>query len=135
MDLIWYNFLTLANYLNLRYNQRSHPLPFMKASSVAAAKMLSKDKPDLEEAIDESDTGEDLATEKLMKQEEEEEMDISKDKYVKQPKKKAKNSKKAASKAGKAGKAKGENEELNQTDSEDVKPAKSRGKAKGKSKK
>jgi replication factor C subunit 1 len=108
----------------------------MKASNVAAPKKLSRDRPDLEEAIEESDI-EDPAAEKLTMQEEEEEMDISKDKYVKQPKKKAaptKNSSKKAS--GKRGKAKGKDDKLDQTNSdEDVKPAKSRGKAKGKSKK
>ncbi|KAL5433878.1 hypothetical protein PMIN06_011557 [Paraphaeosphaeria minitans] len=67
------------------YNQQSHPLPFMKASNVVAPKKVTKEKPDLEEAIEESDEEEALTEIK----EEEEDIDISKDKYVKQPKKKA----------------------------------------------
>ena len=57
----------------------------MKASSVVAPKKQTKEKPDLEEAIDESDEGEVVEEVK----EDDEELDLSKDKYVKQPKKKA----------------------------------------------
>jgi DNA repair exonuclease SbcCD nuclease subunit len=58
----------------------------MKASSVTAPKgKQAKEKPDLEEAIDESDDGELVEEVK----DEEEDVDLSKDKYVKQPKKKA----------------------------------------------
>ncbi|KAK8130254.1 ATPase family associated with various cellular activities (AAA) domain-containing protein [Apiospora kogelbergensis] len=39
------------------YNSRSHPVPFMKASSVAEPKKIAKDVPDLEEAIEEEDEG------------------------------------------------------------------------------
>jgi replication factor C subunit 1 len=63
------------------YNQQSHPLPFMKANN--SSKKLSKDKPDLEEAIDESDNSEELAAN--IGDEDEEELDL-KDKYVKAPK-------------------------------------------------
>lgn len=67
------------------YNQRSHPMPFMKASSVAATKAAKKDVPDIEDAIIES---EDEALGEPV-EDEDEEMDISKDKYIKQPKKTA----------------------------------------------
>ncbi|KAF2636479.1 DNA replication factor C, large subunit [Massarina eburnea CBS 473.64] len=66
-----------------QYNLANHPLPFMKASSVIAPKKNTKDKPDLEEALDESDEEEVVNEIK----EEDEEVDLSKDKYVKQPKK------------------------------------------------
>ncbi|KAF2431972.1 DNA replication factor C, large subunit [Tothia fuscella] len=66
------------------YNSMSHPLPFMKASSVVAPKKVAKDRPDLEEAIEESDDGEEDVKEVV----EEEEGDMSKDKYIKAPKKK-----------------------------------------------
>ncbi|KAF2036143.1 DNA replication factor C, large subunit [Setomelanomma holmii] len=105
------------------YNQQSHPLPFMKASSVVAPKKQIKEKPDLEEAIDDSDEGEVVEEVK----EEDEEVDISKDKYVKQPKKKAAAKKGGATKAKAKKKAKDEDSE--DDDEEDVKP-KGKGKAK-----
>ncbi len=77
------------------YNQQSHPLPFMKASNTLAPKKLSRDKPDLEEAIDASEDGEELVG-NAVDEEAEEELDLKKDKYVKAPKKKA--AKKAAPK-------------------------------------
>src|SRR5436190_17670935 len=64
------------------YNQRSHPLPFMKASSVVAPKKLPKVKPDLEDAIDDSDDGEEILGEDEAKEDESEELDLKKDKYV-----------------------------------------------------
>ncbi|KAI9843859.1 MAG: hypothetical protein M1838_002431 [Thelocarpon superellum] len=75
------------------YNQQSHPLSFMKASSVQAPRKAAKDKPDLEEAIEESDEDEVIDAEKNANEgesegEEGEDVDLSKDKYVKQPKKK-----------------------------------------------
>lgn len=92
----------------------------MKASSVVAPKKQTKEKPDLEEAIDESDEGEVFEEVK----EDDEEVDLSKDKYVKQPKKKAAPKKGAAAKKGK--KAKNDDEE----EEEEVKPkAKGKGKA------
>lgn len=70
------------------YNQRSHPLPFMKASEVVATKKTPKEKPDIEDAIDESDedevAGED---EKEGKGDDEGEEDLKKDKYISLPKK------------------------------------------------
>ncbi|KAI8934563.1 hypothetical protein NX059_008261 [Plenodomus lindquistii] len=110
------------------YNQQSHPLPFMKASSVAAPKKQAKEKPDLEEALEESDDGEVVEEVK----EEEEDVDLSKDKYVKQPKKKA-GTKKAAT-ATKRGKKK-VGEESDEED-DDVKPtSKAKAKVSTKSKK
>lgn len=70
------------------YNQRSHPLPFMKASNVVAPKKTPKEKPDIEDAIDESDEDE-VVEEESKEQDEEEELDLKKDKYVSLPKKKA----------------------------------------------
>ncbi|KAF9893731.1 hypothetical protein FE257_009901 [Aspergillus nanangensis] len=78
------------------YNQRSHPLPFIKASSVAVPKTLPKEKPDIEEAIDES---EEEALEDDSKDNDEDELDLKKDKYVRVPKKTAKG-KKAKQAAG-----------------------------------
>ncbi|KAJ5925079.1 hypothetical protein N7454_007718 [Penicillium verhagenii] len=69
------------------YNSRSHPMPFMKASSVIApAKKGPKEKPDIEDALEESDE-EEVVEE--AKDDDEEELDLKKDKYVSQPKKKA----------------------------------------------
>lgn len=103
---------TKATFTRL-YNQRSHPLPFMKASQVVAPKAAPKEKPDIEDAIDESDEGEVVEEAK----DDDEELDLKKDKYVSQPKKKAapkKKGKKAADdddadekpKKGRKGKAK-----------------------------
>ncbi|KAG8626391.1 hypothetical protein KVT40_005336 [Elsinoe batatas] len=102
------------------YNKRDHPLPFIKASSVQAPKKLGKDKPDLEEAIEESDEEEVVD----VKEEDDEDLDLSKDKYVKQPKKKPAAKGKASKKAV-------------VDDEDDEKPKKAKGKAapKGKGKK
>ncbi|KAI0124501.1 DNA replication factor C, large subunit [Hypoxylon sp. NC0597] len=107
------------------YNAMSHPIPFMKASSVIAPTRASKEKPDLEEAIDEDDDIE--AVEAVEVVDEDDDVDIEKDKYIKKPK--AKGAKKGGKKTAKA---KDEDED------EDVKPVKARkGKAgaKGKAKK
>lgn len=73
---------------SVRYNQMSHPMPFMKAANVFAPKVSKRDVPDIEEAIveseDEAAIGEENAD---AKKAEEDAMDISKDKYVKVPKK------------------------------------------------
>ncbi|CAK4030565.1 replication factor C subunit 1 like [Lecanosticta acicola] len=103
------------------YNQQSHPLPFMKASEVVAPKKApAKEKPDLEEAFEES---EEEAVDEGEAQEEEEDVDLSKDKYVKQPKKK----KAAASKAG-GSKKKAKDDD----DDDEDKPKKGKGKGKAK---
>lgn len=126
------------------YNQQSHPLPFMKASSVIAPKKLPKIKPDLEDAIDESEEGEEVLDPDETK-EDEDELDLKKDKYVRAPKK-APAKKKAGAGAGAAAKAKAkakpkkgkrkkDDSDVDMSESEeDVQPAKGkkRGKAKGK---
>jgi replication factor C subunit 1 len=102
------------------YNQRSHPVPFMKATNVLAPKKGPKVKPDIEDAIEDSD--EEEIVEDAKEEDEEEELDLKKDKYVKVPK-----AKKAAAK-GKKAKAKNDDE-----DDEEEKPKKGRkGKAKAK---
>jgi replication factor C subunit 1 len=78
---------TKATFTRL-YNSQSHPVPFMKASSVIAPKAPQRVQPDLEEAVDESE-GEEVLPEGETKEDEEEDVDIKKDKYIKEPKKKA----------------------------------------------
>jgi replication factor C subunit 1 len=71
----------------------------MKASNVnvtAAAKKADKDMPDLEEAIEEEDEN-DVA--EVAEVDDDEELDLKKDKYIRQPK--AKGGKKTAKKAAK----------------------------------
>jgi replication factor C subunit 1 len=91
------------------YNAQSHPLPYMKASSVVAPKAAKKVKPDLEDAIDESDGGEEPLAEGDSKEDDEEDNDLKKDKYIKAPKKKAaaKGAGKGTGKGAIKGKAKG----------------------------
>ncbi|OLN92148.1 Replication factor C subunit 1 [Colletotrichum chlorophyti] len=108
------------------YNAMSHPVPFMKATNVLAPKKAAKEAPDLEEAIEEEDDADVIEPAEAP---EEDEIDLKKDKYIKQPKPKAK-------KATKKAKEEDENEE-----DADAKPSKGRPKskaaaaAKGKSKK
>ena len=119
------------------YNQMSHPLPYMKASSIVAPKKKDKDRPDLEEALDESDSGADTGDDQPVL-DEDEPLDLKKDKYVKAPKKKP--AKAAAAKGKAAGKGKSkvkeeddEDRELdNEEEEEDIKPKKGKGKARGK---
>lgn len=70
------------------YNSMSHPVPYMKASAVVAPRAAKKERPDIEEALDESDEGEAILSEAEVK-EDEDELDLKKDKFVKVPKKKA----------------------------------------------
>ncbi|KAI1132531.1 replication factor RFC1 C terminal domain-containing protein [Nemania abortiva] len=79
------------------YNTMTHPVPFMKASAVVGSKKIAKDKPDLEEAIDDED---DMEAPEAAEVVEEEDDDITKDKYIKKPK--AKGAKKGSKKAPKA---------------------------------
>ncbi|PTB67352.1 DNA replication factor C, large subunit, partial [Trichoderma citrinoviride] len=65
------------------YNSMNHPLPFMKASNVFAPKKQTKEIPDLEEAIEEEDDAEVLDAPDV---DEDDEIDLKKDKYIKQPK-------------------------------------------------
>ena len=114
---------TKATFTRL-YNQRSHPLPFIKASNIVASKSGGgRAKPDLEEAIDESDGGEEITGENEVKEDEDEELDLKKDKYVKVPKKKT------AAGAKKGGKKDGGDES-----EEEEKPKKAKGGRKGKGK-
>lgn len=77
------------------YNSRTHPLPFMKASGVVAPPKVKAQVPDLEEAFEEEDDGQVIAE---PKDEEEDDLDLKKDKYIKQPKAKKVAAKKAAPK-------------------------------------
>ncbi|KAI2642204.1 DNA replication factor C, large subunit [Xylaria nigripes] len=101
---------TKATFTRL-YNVMSHPTPFMKASAVVGSKKLAKEKPDLEEAMEDEDDGE--GPEAAEVQDEEDDDDITKDKYIKKPK--AKGAKRAPKKAAKKG---GDDED----DEDDVKP-------------
>ncbi|KAM0135137.1 hypothetical protein ACHAP3_005228 [Botrytis cinerea] len=74
---------TKANFTR-SYNSRSHPVPFMKASNVFQPAKAAAVKPDLEEAFEEEDDGEVIAE----PVDDDEEADLKKDKYIKQPKKK-----------------------------------------------
>lgn len=65
-----------------RYNAMNHPVPFMKASNVLAPKKQTKEAPDLEEAIEEEDEA-DVAEPADV---DDDEIDLKKDKYIKQPK-------------------------------------------------
>ncbi|KAK4547995.1 hypothetical protein LTR36_010715 [Oleoguttula mirabilis] len=124
------------------YNQQSHPLPFMKASQVLNPKRApAKERPDLEEAQEESEEEAVDAAEAVA--DDDEDVDLSKDKYVKQPKKRkaaAAGGAKAgaASKKARKGKAKvGVDDEDDEGEGEEeVKPkAGAKGKGKGRAKK
>ncbi|KAH6622791.1 replication factor RFC1 C terminal domain-containing protein [Chaetomium tenue] len=98
-DLINLDTQTKSTFTRM-YNAASHPVPFMKASNMdvaVAAKKADKDVPDLEEALEEEDEN-DVA--EPAEVDEEEELDLKKDKYIKQPK--AKGGKKTAKKPAKA---------------------------------
>ena len=117
------------------YNVQSHPLPFMKASNIGAPKQSTREKPDLEEALDESDNVEEVA-EVEEADVDEEALDLKKDKYVQAPKKRKATTKKAPAKKG-AGKGKGkgkveseEEEDVDDDSEEDVRPQKGKGKTK-----
>lgn len=113
-----------------QYNAQSHPMPFVKASNVlgmtkgGAAK---RDKPDLEEAIED----EDEAVEEVVEEESDGEIDLKKDKYIKAPKKKAaaKGKKAAGAAAGKRKKAAASDED--EDEESDVKPAAKKGRGGG----
>lgn len=127
---------TKATFTRL-YNSQSHPVPFMKASNVVAPKAAKRVQPDLEEAVDESD-GEDVLPEGETKEEEEEDVDIKKDKYIKEPKKKPA-PKTTAKKGKKRGKKEADDDEgLDASESEEQpkkpKKATAKGGRKGKGK-
>lgn len=115
-----------------RYNSRNHPMPFMKASNVIAPAKSTTVKPDLEEAFEEEDDGQETPEVVV-----DEEAELKKDKFIKMPKEK----KAAAGKkgAGKKNAAKGDDEDEDLDLGESVKTTK-KGKgrataAKGKGKK
>lgn len=118
------------------YNQKSHPLPFMKASNILAPRKSTKDKPDLEEALDNSDDDDDPTVDAAdVDDDEDAPLDLKKDKYVKAPKKKIVAKKAALKPKGKAKMNEGSEEDINDDDDdeEEVKPKKRRAPAKGKS--
>ncbi|KAK4146455.1 replication factor RFC1 C terminal domain-containing protein [Dichotomopilus funicola] len=121
-DLVNIETQTKSTFTRL-YNAASHPVPFMKATNApVASKKLAKDMPDLEEAIEEEDEN-DVAE---LVDDDEEDLDLKKDKYIKQPK--AKPAKKAA--VGKKAKASADADE----DGDGAKAAKGKGKAPAKAK-
>lgn len=121
------------------YNSQSHPLPYMKASTVVAPKKSRKDKPDLEEALDDTDSGDDPIVDADADDDNDEDqpLDLKKDKYVKAPKKKIAPRKWAATKPVSKAKGKGkveseeeiDEEEEGDESEEDVKPMKGRSRA------
>lgn len=119
------------------YNQQSHPLPFMKANSIIAPKKSRGDKPDLEEAMDGSDDEDQVLDVGSENTSDEEILDLKKDKYVKQPKKKSgskKSTKKVATKSKEGEKAKdnaGDGDGASD-EAEDVRSKERKGTAKGK---
>lgn len=124
METIKIETQTKASFTRL-YNSQSHPLPFMKANSTAAPKKLTKDKPDLEEALEGSEDGEDptFDAETDDGKEDDDALDLKKDKYVKTSKNKTvskkANVRKANSKARGKGKGKGESREESEEESGD----------------
>ncbi|KKK20488.1 replication factor C subunit 1 [Aspergillus rambellii] len=113
---------TKATFTRL-YNQRSHPLPYMKSSNVLAPKKAPKEKPDLEDAIDESDDAEVLEDDSK-EDEDNDEIDLKKDKYIRVPKKSA--AKKNTSAKGKGKKSK-KDDFIDDDEENEPKPKKGRG--------
>lgn len=97
----------------------------MKASTVVGPAKVAKQAPDLEEAFEEEDDGEEIAPVK----DEDDELDLKKDKYIKQPKAKKPPTKKAAKKKS------SKDEDDGDEDEDDAKPKKKRAPAKSKAKK
>ncbi|RMZ77846.1 hypothetical protein DV737_g4150, partial [Chaetothyriales sp. CBS 132003] len=125
---------TKATFTRL-YNQQSHPMPFVKASNVLGVSSSrtgggKREKPDLEEAIEDSEVDEALDTTAKEEADEEEDMDLTKDKYIKKPK-----AKKGAS-GGAKGKGKRREDENvgEEIEGEKRRKTASRGKMKGKEK-
>ncbi|KAL4974823.1 replication factor RFC1 C terminal domain-containing protein [Aspergillus desertorum] len=113
------------------YNQRSHPLPFMKASNVLAPKKAPKEKPDIEDAIDESDE-DDVLADDTKDDEDSDEIDLKKDKLIRVPKKSA--TKKGSAKSSTSARGKGKSKKasadefIDDGDNDDApKPKKARG--------
>lgn len=104
-------------------------MPFMKASNVVAPAKATKEMPDLEEAIEESDSGEVLV--ETPDDNEDEDMDISKDKYIKKPKARKAVGKKPAGKKSKKNDCADGNEDDSQDEVKPKKPRTSKPKATG----
>ncbi|KAF4437972.1 replication factor C subunit 1 [Fusarium austroafricanum] len=100
------------------YNAMSHPVPFMKASNVVATKAQPKEVPDLEEAVEDDDAE---AVDAPEVEEDDDEIDFKKDKYIKKPKAKKATTKKATKAAA-----------ADEEEEEEEKPKRGRAKAKGK---
>lgn len=107
---------TKATFTRL-YNQQNHPMPFVKASNVLGMTKggtSKKEKPDLEEAVDDSEVDEVLGPDVEAPDDEAEELDLKKDKYVKVPKKKA-----ATAAGGAKGKGKRKKDDEDDEESEE----------------
>lgn len=106
------------------YNQMSHPLPYMKASQVVAPKKKSKERPDIEDALEESESEVSSGGEQAVL-DEDEPLDLKKDKYVAAPKKRktAAKGKNAGAKGKGKGRTKDESDDEDESE-EDVKPRK-----------
>lgn len=85
---------------NSRYNLQAHPLPFMKSVTAVAPKKSTREKPDLEEAMEDSDQAE-LSDDVKQEDDEDAAAGLSKDKYLRQPRKRATQSKGGGQKAKK----------------------------------
>ena len=108
-----------------KYNASSHPLPFLKAGGAPATAKASKTKPDLEEAIEESD--DDALLDPAVDEGDDEELDLKKDKYVQAPKKRKAAPKKRAREISAA-----EDEDASESEGPSSKRGKVKGKGKGK---
>ena len=110
------------------YNKMSHPLPFMKAGGGLGPTKKAKEVPDLEEAIEESDDADEILADPA--EDDEDELDLKKDKYVTAAKKKAAPKKATGKKTASKGK-KEDDEEDEEMDGEEAVQA-TKGKGKGK---
>ncbi|KIW22223.1 hypothetical protein, variant 1 [Cladophialophora immunda] len=117
MDGIKIDTATKASFTRL-YNLQSHPMPFVKASHVlgTAKAGAKREKPDLEEAVEESEA-EELLAEAEAGDDDDDDSDLKKDKYIKAPKKKTA----SASAAGGAS-SKGKGKRKKADDAGDVDP-------------
>ncbi|KAK5941564.1 DNA replication factor C complex subunit Rfc1 [Knufia obscura] len=108
------------------YNSRDHPRSHQKAGDAGMARLggaAKRDKPDLEEAVDEED---DLVEADVV-EDDDEELDLKKDKFIKAPKKKAAPKAKVDSKGkgkGKGKRAKDEDDDEDEEEEDEPKPKK-----------
>ncbi|KAK9477360.1 replication factor RFC1 C terminal domain-containing protein [Lipomyces japonicus] len=89
-----------------KYNAMSHPIPFIKSTTVQDPKKIKKEVPDLEEAMDDvlgddAEGGIDDEDEEGANGKNNDEDDLSKDKYIKKPTAKKAGAKKSAATKGK----------------------------------